>query len=117
MIGPMKTRFAAASTLLVVGAALITAPGAGADPVDTYVYTVSSDGQLTSVSYLDANNNLQILDNQTSPWSLTFTRSQGTPGLADVTGFTTGSQVSCQISVNGSVKAEKSGAGKAHCSA
>jgi hypothetical protein len=110
-----RTQFAAAAALLV-GAALITAPAAGADPAATYVYTVRSDSPLTSVSYLDANSNLQILDNQTAPWSLTFTRS-GTDGLSDVTGETAGGQVACKISVNGSVKAEKSGAGKAHCSA
>jgi hypothetical protein len=103
-----RTQFAAASALLVVGTSLITAPDAGADPINTFTYTVSSDAALKDVSYTDAASNLQIVDSSPTPWSLTFTKPQGVGAALAVGGTTTGQQVSCQISVNGSVKDQKS---------
>jgi hypothetical protein len=114
----IRTRFAAASALLV-GASLITAPGAAAAG-DTVVYTVTSDAPLSDVSYTDGDSNLQIVSNTPSPWSVTFTvvPQPGKTQLLSVTGNTTGKQASCQISINGSVKNEQSNTGqnaKADC--
>jgi hypothetical protein len=105
-----RTQVAAVGALLV-GASLIAAPGAVADPVNTFTYTVSSDAALKDVSYTDAASNLQIVDSSPTPWSLTFTKPQGVGAALAVGGTTTGQQVSCQISVNGSVKDQKSRAG------
>jgi hypothetical protein len=105
-----RTQFAVAGALLL-GASLITAPDAVADPVNTFTYTVSSDAALQDVSYTDAASNLQIVNSSPSPWSLTFTKPAGVGAALSVGGTTTGQQVSCQISINGSVKDQKSRTG------
>jgi hypothetical protein len=107
----MKTRFAAASALLM-GASLITAPGGVAAPGDAVVYTVTSDAPLTAISYADASGATQVLANQTSPWSLSFTSKDttSTPVLV-VTAVPSGQQTTCTISVNGTVKDTKSSTG------
>ncbi len=114
----IRTQFAAASALLA-GAALITAPGAAAAG-DSVVYTVTSDGPLSDVSYFDADSNLQIVTNPPTPWSVTFTvvPQTGKTQMLTVTGNTTGTKASCQISINGSVKDQQSNSGqnaKADC--
>ena len=107
----VTTKFAAAGALLV-GAALITAPGAHAASGDAVVYTVTSDGPLAAISYSDATGTTQVLPNQTSPWTLSFTSkdTSSTP-LLIVTAVPTGKQTTCTISVNGTVKDTKSTTG------
>ncbi|OBH05503.1 MULTISPECIES: MmpS family transport accessory protein [unclassified Mycobacterium] len=112
----MKSQRAAVAAL-VAGIPLMTAPGAAADPpAYAVVYTVNSDAPLADVSYFDAAANLQLVSNPPNPWSLTFTTtpSGGTYsyGTLSVSGTTTGRQVSCQITVNGSVKEQKSASGQ-----
>jgi hypothetical protein len=75
----MKTQFAAASALLVMGASLITAPFAGAALGDAVVNTVTSDAPLGAVSYYDATGTMQILTNQAVPWSVSFTNKDPSP--------------------------------------
>jgi Mycobacterium membrane protein len=107
----VRTKFAAASVLLV-GAALITAPGAKAAAGDAVVYTVTSDGPLAAISYADATGTTQVLPNQPSPWSLSFTSkdTSSTPLLL-VSAVPTGKQTTCTISANGTVKDTKSTTG------
>jgi Mycobacterium membrane protein len=107
-----RTQFAAAAALLIVGASLTTAPGAGAAVGDAVVYTVTSDAPLSAISYSDATGVTQVLPNQPSPWTLSFTSKDSSPGaMLVVTAVPTGKQTSCQISVNGTVKETKSSTG------
>jgi hypothetical protein len=105
------TKFAGAGALLV-GAALMTGPGAQAASGDAVVYTVTSDGPLAAISWADATGTTQVLPNQTSPWSLSFTSkdTSSTPLLL-VSAVPTGKQTTCTISVNGTVKDTKSTTG------
>jgi hypothetical protein len=114
----MTARFATATGLLV-GASLTTAAAAVADPGDTVTYTVSSDGPLVSVSYYDEMANMRQVTDQPANWSTTFT-SETTSGLFAVGAKTTGEEVSCQITINGEVRDQKSAVGRyslANCSA
>ncbi|MGB9307820.1 MAG: MmpS family transport accessory protein [Mycobacterium sp.] len=107
-----RTQFAAAAALLAVGASLATAPDAGAASGDAVVYTVTSDAPLGAISYGDATGATQVLTNQPSPWSLSFTSKDSSPGaMFVVTAIPTGKQTTCQISVNGTVKDTKSSTG------
>jgi hypothetical protein len=107
-----RTQFAAASALVVVGASLITAPGAVAAPGDAVVYTVTSDAPLAAVTYYDATGTMQILSDQAVPWSLSFTNKDPSPtSLLVVTARPTGQQTTCTVSVNGTVKDTKSSTG------
>jgi Mycobacterium membrane protein len=81
--------------------ALVVAPNAIADGA-VVVYSVTSNGPLSSISYLDANNNRQQLTNVSAPWSTTFTTPQVNPAYA-VTARSTGTEVSCTITVNGQI--------------
>lgn len=95
---PTKLVLAAA----VAGLALAVAPHAVAAPGDQVVYTITSDGALSSVTYRDASNNPQQVTNVTAPWSISFT-SQAPAANYAVTARSTGSQVSCTITVNGQI--------------
>jgi hypothetical protein len=107
-----RKQFAAAVAVLFVGASLTTAPGAGAASGDAVVYTVTSDAPLSAISYSDAAGVTQVLPNQPSPWTLSFTSKDSSPGaMLVVTAVPTGKQTSCQISVNGTVKDTKSSTG------
>jgi hypothetical protein len=107
-----RTQFAAAAALLVVGASLTIAPCAGAAVGDAVVYTVTSDAPLAAISYADAAGVTQVLPNQPSPWTLSFTSKDSSPSaMFIVTAVPTGKQTSCQISVNGTVKDTKSSTG------
>ena len=107
-----STQLAAASALLVVGASLITAPGAVAAVGDAVVYTVTSDGPLGAVSYYDATGTMQILTNQAVPWSLSFTNKDPSPtSMLVVSARPTGQQTTCTLSVNGTVKDTQSSTG------
>jgi hypothetical protein len=91
----------ALSAALVPACALVLAPNAVADGA-VVIYSVTSNGPLSSISYLDANNARQELTNVTAPWSMTVTSSQVRPPVA-VTARTTGTEVSCTITVNGQI--------------
>ncbi|WP_167097196.1 MmpS family transport accessory protein [Mycobacterium sp. DL592] len=95
-----RTRVAMAATV-ICGAALVAAPNAGADG-NVVVYTVTSDGTLSNVTYLDGDGNRQQLNNVSAPWTTTFVGQQVNPTYG-VTARSTGSQVSCTITVNGQV--------------
>ncbi len=81
--------------------ALVLAPHALADGA-VVVYSVTSNAPLASISYLDANNNRQVLTNVTAPWSTTITSAQARPPVA-VTARSTGTEVTCTITVNGQI--------------
>jgi hypothetical protein len=107
-----RTKFAAAGGVLLVGASLITAPGAAAAVGDAVVYTVTSDAPLAGVSYYDATGSLQQLSNQPVPWSMSITNKDPSPtSMLVVTAVPTGQKTTCQVSVNGTVKDTKSSAG------
>jgi Mycobacterium membrane protein len=107
-----RRQFATASALLVVGASLITAPGAVAAVGDAVVYTVTSDAPLGAVSYYDATGTMQILTDQAVPWSLSFTNKDPSPAsMLIVTARPTGHQTTCTVSVNGTIKDTQSSTG------
>ncbi|WP_328361801.1 MmpS family protein [Mycobacterium sp. NBC_00419] len=93
-------RVALAATV-IFGAGLVVAPDAVADG-DVVVYSVTSDGTLSNVTYLDADGNRQQLNNVSAPWTTTFVGQQINPSYG-VTARSTGSQVLCTITVNGKV--------------
>jgi MmpS family membrane protein len=109
-----RTQFAAAAAL-VVGASLITAPGAVAAVGDAVAYTVTSDAPLAVVTYYDATGVMQRLTNQPVPWSFSFTnKDASTTSMLVVTANPTGQKTTCTVSVNGTVKdtQSKTGAGE-----
>ncbi|WP_161976595.1 MmpS family transport accessory protein [Mycolicibacterium sp. CH28] len=99
-VGRRSYRTALSAAFIPV-CALVLAPNAVADGT-VIVYSVTSNGPLASVSYLDANNNRQVLTNVTAPWSITVTSPQVRPPVA-VTARSTGTEVSCAITVNGQI--------------
>ncbi len=112
----MKTQFAAATAVLL-GASLITAPGAFATPGDTVEYTVTSDAPLKFVSYYDAAGTLVTVADQPAPWSVSFTSKDASSSAAfSVSANPTGQKTTCTITVNGSVKdtQTKTGSGDAN---
>jgi len=107
----MKTQLAGASALLV-GASLVTAPGAVANPGDAVTYTVTSDAPLAGISYYDATGALQVLANQPAPWTMSFTSKDASPtAVLVVSAVPTGTQTTCTLSIGGTVKDTKSSTG------
>lgn len=109
--------FRVISFTAAIVAALITAPSAGA--AGQVTYEVVSDGLLSTVVYFDGINDQQTLSGVSAPWSATITN-RATYPLYGVTAQTSGTQVSCRITVNGQVRDTKTAVGRyslAICSA
>ncbi|SDE30612.1 MmpS family transport accessory protein [Rhodococcus tukisamuensis] len=78
----------------------------------TIAYEVISDSAtLNSVTYFDANSEMQQESNPTAPWSLTVTN-PSTVVIAGVTAQTEGTSVTCRVTVDGKVKDEQTATGK-----
>ena len=90
--------------------ALLAAPAAHASG-EQVTYQVQSDGPIMSVSYFDAINDIQIQQNLPSSWSQTI-NSRSTYQLHTISTQTTGTQITCQIQINGQVIDEKSATGR-----
>lgn len=95
--------------VLVPLAALVVTPRAAADG-SVVTYELGSNGQLSDISYSDGMNESQLVSTPSTPWSITF-ESQVTPQLYVVGAQSSGTQMSCRISVDGEVRLEKSGEG------
>lgn len=115
-LGGVKVfRFIAAVAALVAG--VVLAPSAEA--AGQVTYEVVSDGVLSTVVYFDGINDQQTLSGVSAPWSATITN-RATYPLYGVTAQTSGTQVSCRITVNGQVRDTKTAVGRyslAICSA
>ena len=74
-------------------------------------YQVQSDGTLSTITYFDAMNDQKQISDASAPWTLTFDNEATFPLIA-VGAQTTGLQVSCQISVNGQVRDQKTAKGR-----
>ena len=74
-------------------------------------YYVDSDGSLSSISYYDANHQLQNLLDVPAPWSLSF-RSHETYPVYSVSAQTKGTEVACQITLDGQVVSQRGATGK-----
>jgi Mycobacterium membrane protein len=97
----MSRRIAAVAALLLPLIPLIAAPEAtAAGP--WVVYSVNSNGSLSSISYYDGNHQLQNLLDVPAPWRVSF-RSQETYPVYSVSAQTKGTEVSCQITLDGQV--------------
>lgn len=88
---------------------LVFAPTASAG--SKVEYQVVSDGSLSTVVYFDGINDQQILSGAPASWSASVNNVATYP-LYGVTAQTSGTQVSCQILVNGAVKDQKSAVGR-----
>jgi len=88
-------------------------PPASATPAagPLVTYQVTSNGSLSSISYYNAMHEMQTILNVAPPWSLTFT-SQATYPSYTVSAQTTGTEVACQIILNGQVVNQRAGAGR-----
>jgi len=95
--------------VLVPLAALVVTPHAAADG-SVVTYELGSNGQLSDISYSDGMNESQLVSTPSTPWSITF-ESQVTPQLYVVGAQSSGTQMSCRISVDGEVRVDKSGEG------
>ena len=105
----MSRRTAAVAALLIPLIPLIAAPEAtAAGPF--VVYGVNSNGSLSTISYYDANHQLQQISNVTAPWSLSF-QSNDTYPWYSVSAQTTGTEVACQITLDGQVVDQAGGTG------
>jgi hypothetical protein len=87
---------------LVSAFAITTAPNATAEDGAVVVYTVTSNGPLSSVSFLDASNSRQQVVDVIAPWSMTFTSQQVNPPVA-VEARSTGTEISCTITIDGRI--------------
>ncbi len=75
-------------------------------------YEIISDAtELNSVTYFDANSELQTESSASAPWSKTVTN-QSTYAIVGLGAQTTGTSVTCRITVDGKVKDEKTSRGK-----
>ena len=74
-------------------------------------YEVQSDGPLSTVTYFDEINDMQQLSDQPSNWSTSFD-GKATFQMHSMSAQTTGTQVSCRITVGGEVLAEESATGR-----
>ena len=95
--------------VLVPLAALVVTPRAAADG-SVVTYELGSNGQLSDISYSDGMNESQLVSTPSTPWSVTF-ESQVTTQLYVVGAQSSGTQMSCRISVDGEVRVDKSGEG------
>jgi outer membrane biosynthesis protein TonB len=77
----------------------------------TVTYEIESDGSLSSVTYFDGMNDEKQVTDVASPWSMTFTN-QATYPIYGLGAQTTGTHVSCKISINGQVRDQKSSTGR-----
>jgi hypothetical protein len=108
----MSHRTAAVAATLITLIPLIAAPKAtAAGPL--VVYDVGSNGPLSSISYYDATHQMQQITNVASPWELTF-RSQETYPTYAVSAQTTGTDVNCQILLDGRVVNQNGVTGNPH---
>jgi hypothetical protein len=74
-------------------------------------YEVDSDGTLSTITYFDGLNDEKQITDVSSPWSLTFDN-QATFPIIGLGAQTTGLHVSCQISVDGQVRDQKTATGR-----
>ncbi|MEV6323086.1 MmpS family transport accessory protein [Nocardia sp. NPDC051787] len=77
----------------------------------TVVYEIISDSDLNSVTYWDANSEIQQETGASAPWTMTITNTS-TAVIAGVGAQTNGSSVTCRVTVDGRVKDEKTSTGK-----
>lgn len=101
----MVHRTAAVAAALIPLIPLIVAPEAtAAGPL--VIYEVASNGSLSSITYYDAMHEMQQIRDVAPPWGLTFT-SQATYPTYAVSAQTTGTDVSCQIVLNGQLVSQR----------
>ncbi|WP_231971468.1 MmpS family transport accessory protein [Mycobacterium sp. E3198] len=87
---------------------MTTAPTKAAASI---TYEVDSDAALSTVTYFDGMNDEKQITNVGAPWSLSFDN-QATFPIIGLGAQTTGLHVSCQISVNGQVRDQKTATGR-----
>lgn len=98
-----------AATLVAVGAITLAAPAHATG--ERITYTVTSNAPLLSVSYFDPINDMTQVHNVDAPWYVSFL-GQATYQMASMSAQTNGTQVACQISVNGTVRDTKTATGR-----
>jgi len=69
---------------------------------DQFAYVLRSDGPIMSASFFDGMNEMQTVSGLPASWSQTFT-SQATYQMHSISAQTSGTQISCQVIVNGLV--------------
>jgi hypothetical protein len=87
------------------------APKAPTGKGKTIVYEIISDSDLKSVTYFDANSEIQQETDTSAPWTKTVTNTS-TYAIAGLGAQTDGTSVTCRITVDGKVKDEKTSTGK-----
>lgn len=97
------------TALLAVGALTLAAPAHATG--ERITYTVTSDAPLMSVNYFNAINDMTQQSNLPAQWSTTFT-GQATYQMVSMSAQTTGTQVACQVSVNGQLRDSKTATGR-----
>ncbi|UXA16511.1 MmpS family protein [Mycobacterium sp. SMC-4] len=85
-------------------------------PTDTVVYTVSGTGRAINISYVDSNGLLGTEFNVMLPWSKEVALPQPGADSASVSIINVGREVTCSITVDGTVVLERTGAGLTICS-
>lgn len=83
---------------------------------ETVVYSVTGEGQATSIAYMDTGGTLKTEFNVSLPWSQEVTLTSDESDSATVTVFSTGKEVTCTLTVNGSQVSEHSGSLVVLCS-
>lgn len=97
------------ATLMAAGAITLAPPAHAVG--EQITYTVRSDSSIMSVNYFNQLNDMTTEQNLSSQWQRSFT-GQATYQFASMSAQTSGTQVACQISVNGSVRDTKSASGR-----
>lgn len=105
---------------IAVGAAVATSAvllAAPASASSTVVYSIDSDGSLSTVSYFNQFNIQVQLSDVRPPWRMSFDTDESSQILI-ISATTTGQHVSCSIIVDGVVRDEESAEGpgaNVHC--
>lgn len=75
------------------------------------VYEVTSDGPLSTVTYFNEINDMTQLSDQPANWSTSF-EGKATYQMHSMSAQTKGTQVSCRITVDGTVLAQETATGR-----
>jgi hypothetical protein len=97
-------------TALCAAAAITLAAPANAQG-ERITYTVASNAPLLSVNYFNALDEMTTESNTGSQWEKTFT-GQSTYQMVSIGAQTTGTQVACQVAINGQTRDSKTATGK-----
>jgi hypothetical protein len=105
--GAMRKLALATAFMLAVGVGMPTATAAGGQ----FTYILQANGPISSASFFDGINEMRTITDLPASWSQTFAN-QATYQMHSISAQTDGTQISCQVIVNGSVADQQATTGR-----